>query len=435
MIGRRLERYPYLLAYPARLLDLARDPNELLERGGQFVELSAVTLGVLALGWCTSRGLGASVVAEWETAVDGKGMALGKWTSMLRSASRVMAEQPTDPLARNIRLAADGALPRLEGFVPTRNSHAHGGKPRTRGDVAKAAAEIAARVVAILEAVEPLQRVNVGVVRSCEPASLGSHIVDVDVATGYAELFPAQRLPASRLQEVGKVVAYGDGGLDFGVDLTPYCRWEVCPRCGRDELFYLTKRKKNRSDHFSFSTGHELRIKGAAVQPSHAAVTPLGMQPLGSRRHAAAHGWRSSWADLAPPAVRVTARAVDSVLALAAATLGWLVTAPALGLPTPWVVITCATLGAAYEPTMALFGGPFGKRLLRIEPVSVWNSQPLGQADSLRRAFFADLQLLFPPLAVRNLAWLMWDPARQCLHDRKAASIVVAGRSQPGQKR
>jgi len=55
--------------------------------------------------------------------------------------------------------------------------------------VTKAVAEIAARVVAILEAVEPLQRVNVGVIRSCEPASLGSHIVDVDVATGYAELF------------------------------------------------------------------------------------------------------------------------------------------------------------------------------------------------------------------------------------------------------
>ena len=40
-----------------------------------------------------------------------------------------------------------------------------------------------------------------------------------------------------------------------------------------------------------------------------------------------------------------------------------------------------------------------------------------------------DAQILFPPLAVRNLAWLLWDPARQCLHDRAAASIVVAGRS------
>jgi len=70
-----------------------------------------------------------------------------------------------------------------------------------------------------------------------------------------------------------------------------------------------------------------------------------------------------------------------------------------------------------------------GKRLLRIEPVSVWDSRALSRADGLRRALVVDAQILFPPLAVRNLAWLLWDPARQCLHDRAAASIVVAGRS------
>jgi hypothetical protein len=66
--------------------------------------------------------------------------------------------------------------------------------------------------------------------------------------------------------------------------------------------------------------------------------------------------------------------------------------------------------------------------------ISIWDGRALGRADRLRRALFADAQILFPPLAVRNLAWVLWDPARQCLHDRKAASIVIAGRTRPGQK-
>jgi hypothetical protein len=71
---------------------------------------------------------------------------------------------------------------------------------------------------------------------------------------------------------------------------------------------------------------------------------------------------------------------------------------------------------------------------MRIEPISVWDGRALTRGDTLRRALFADLQLLFPPFAVRNLAWVLWDPARQCLHDRKAASIVIAGRTRSGQK-
>jgi hypothetical protein len=75
-----------------------------------------------------------------------------------------------------------------------------------------------------------------------------------------------------------------------------------------------------------------------------------------------------------------------------------------------------------------------GKRLTRIEPISAWDSRALGRADALRRALVADAQLLFPPLAIRNLAWVLWDPARQCLHDRVARSIVITGRTQRGQK-
>jgi hypothetical protein len=36
---------------------------------------------------------------------------------------------------------------------------------------------------------------------------------------------------------------------------------------------------------------------------------------------------------------------------------------------------------------------------------------------------------------VHNLAWVLWDPARQCWHDRIAGSIVVTGRVRTPQKR
>jgi RDD family len=98
------------------------------------------------------------------------------------------------------------------------------------------------------------------------------------------------------------------------------------------------------------------------------------------------------------------------------------------------IALTAALLAVMYEPLIALTGGTPGKRLLRIEPISIWDGLALGRADRLRRALFAGVQILFPPLAVRNLAWVLWDPARQCLHDRKAASIVIAGRTRPGQK-
>jgi RDD family protein len=91
-------------------------------------------------------------------------------------------------------------------------------------------------------------------------------------------------------------------------------------------------------------------------------------------------------------------------------------------------------LAVLYEPLTALTGGTPGKRLLHIEPISIWDGRTLNSADVLRRALFADAQILFPPLAVRNLAWLLCDPARQCLHDRRAACIVITGRTRRSQK-
>ena len=57
-------------------------------------------------------------------------------------------------------------------------------------------------------------------------------------------------------------------------------------------------------------------------------------------------------------------------------------------------------LAIGYEPMIALTGGTPGKRLLRIYAISVWDCTALNRADTLRRALFADLQLLFPPIIV-----------------------------------
>lgn len=155
--------------------------------------------------------------------------------------------------------------------------------------------------------------------------------------------------------------------------------------------------------------------------------------PTGSVRSAAASGWRATWADLASRPRRLVARLVDLSLAAALAAAGWLI-ATAAGLPLIGTAAVAVALGLAYEPLTAMTGRTPGKRLVRIEPISDWDSRALGRADTLRRALFADLQILFPPLAVRNLAWLLWDPARQCLHDRLTTCIVIAGRSRPEHK-
>jgi len=157
------------------------------------------------------------------------------------------------------------------------------------------------------------------------------------------------------------------------------------------------------------------------------------MEPRGAVRSAAASRWRATWADLASRPRRLNARLFDVSLAAALAAAGWLV-ATAAGSPLLASAAVVLVLVLAYEPVTAMTGGTPGKRLLRIEPISIWGGRPLGRADTLRRAMFADLQILFPPLAVRNLAWILWDPARQCLHDRLAACIVIGGRTRPGRK-
>jgi hypothetical protein len=236
-----------------------------------------------------------------------------------------------------------------------------------------------------------------------------------------------------RYQE-GSVIAYHGVTLDLAVDLTPFCVWRCCPACSSDELFYLHQRKKKKDRYFSFTTGHQCITASEKSGPAQAPPAALGIPPLGSGKAAAAAGWRATWTDLAGRSRRLTARAVDLALMSCAAAAGGLA-AHLAGMSLPGAVVAVAIpFAVLYEPLAALTGGTPGKRLLRIEPISVWDSRSLRRSDVIRRAMAFDVQFLFPPLIVRNIAWLLWDPARQCLHDRAAGSIVIAGRSRPGRK-
>jgi RDD family len=431
--GHQLDRYPFPIACPARLLAIADDPADRLDKALHFVELTATTLAIMALGWCQANSLSPDGVVQWEKKLEPFGITLGTWIAVSRSASKVMAASPHDPLARAIRLSAEAALRGMETYNPTRNVYAHGGKPRLRSDQDAAVSELDSGVSAILDGIEPLTHTQFGLIRDCQPSGT-SYEASVDLLSGYVEPFPIRRVRSPVCYEQGTVIAYHQGSLEFAVDLTPFCVWQTCPACHRDELFYLHQRKKRRRYYFSFSTGHQLILRGDIAEKAPRYATTLRTEPLGSVRAAAVSGWRASWADLASRSRRLAARAIDLVCAGGLAAVGWLLASVIGALPPVPAAAIAVFLGAAYEPVTVLTGGTPGKRLLRIEPISIWDGRALGRADNLRRALLANAQVLFPPLAVRNLAWLLYDPARQCLHDRRAASIVIDGRSRPGHK-
>jgi hypothetical protein len=86
-------------------LTTARDPTDRLERAGHLVEMSAVTLGVLVLGWSRSRGVSFDAATRWHQALDRKGAALGGWIELVRAA-RTLADHPNDPMAHAVRASA-----------------------------------------------------------------------------------------------------------------------------------------------------------------------------------------------------------------------------------------------------------------------------------------------------------------------------------------
>jgi hypothetical protein len=427
VISHELDRYPFPIAYSARQLRIASNPADKVDYAQHCVELTAATLGVLALGWCQAKAVSPGGVQGWERKLDPGGVTLGTWIDMIQSTVKAMKDDPNDPLARAIRLAATGALPALRNYNPIRNVYAHGGKPRLRADHESAMNQLGPGVTAILDGVEPLTRIRLGRIINCR-ARGSSYLADLDELAGPTEPFRSLALRCTAFFDEGSVIAFHAGSLEFAVDLTPYCMWRACPECGRQELFYLHQRRKGSNYYFSFSTGHTLVTKRGSARPTAKPAEALGTTPLGSARAFAAAGWRANWADLASRPRRIIARLIDLTLALAGAAAGYALARTAGASMLLAALAVAAPLALLYEPLTALTGGTPGKRLLRIGPISAWNNRGLGRPDTLRRALAASAQLLLPPLALYNLAWLMWDPARQCLHDRAADSIVIAGR-------
>jgi hypothetical protein len=166
VVAQSLERYPYPIAYPARLWKIANDPADQLEKAAHFVELTAATLGILALSWCQAHSVAPAGVVKWEKKLE-PGIALGVWIEAIQSASKEMARSPNDPMARAVGLSAGAALPGLRTYAPRRNVYAHGGKPRLRPDQESAVSDFGEDVPAVLGAIEPLTHVQIGVVTGC----------------------------------------------------------------------------------------------------------------------------------------------------------------------------------------------------------------------------------------------------------------------------
>lgn len=94
------------------------------------------------------------------------------------------------------------------------------------------------------------------------------------------------------------------------------------------------------------------------------------------------------------------------------------------------IIITSLALWFAYEvPALAWRGQTLGKRLFEIKVIRL-DGELLGFWGSFSRWFVMAIpNLAFPclvPLQVADVLWCTWDrPLRQCIHDKRAASVVV----------
>jgi len=316
-----------------RLAMIASDPADRLDKTAHFVELAATILSILTLAWYQNSTPDSAELRKWEKKLEPFGVTLGAWIAVVKSARTELAKERHNPVARVIRLSCDAAYPGLKTFNPVRNTYAHGGKPRLPGDQEKAAVNLATVVSVILDAIEPLTHIRLGVVRDCREQG-NSWQVSLDIMTGPAEPFRTQRMRATSPYEKEAVIAFHGNTLSSAITLAPFCTWAKCPECDREELFYLHQRRRRRNSYFSFSTGHERSVRGESVQRARQPVVALRMEPTGSVRSAASSGWRANWASLASRPRRLASRLVDLTLVSVAAGITWLISRSA-GLQ-PW---------------------------------------------------------------------------------------------------
>lgn len=428
MRGHRLDRYPFPIANAAQAYEHA-EGGERLQRLGILAETIAVTLGVLALGWCRTREIKPGGLRNWEKRLASGGVSLGTWDGALSAAAKEMARVHDDPLTTALHGAITGALPGLRQYMPVRNRYAHGGFPQERDDQEVDEERLHGGVSLLLDRLSPLQQIDLARVRKTYEDAEGVRVTELEHLTGLPP-FRIRRLRLSIEVQPKTVLAYR--GPRSMIELTPYASWLRCS-CRRNELFYLHQRKKDEDFYFGFATGHEISRRGDALKRAGEVSVGLGMGAPSATEAKSRQGWRAAWAPLASIPARLTARLIDSAIAatLSAASLQL----TALFEVTGWGSVAAVVLPALlYEPVATWNGPSPGKRLLRIEPISVWSSRGLGRGDALRRAFLAAPQLLLPPLAMHNLAWLLGDPARQCWHDRRAHTIVIGRRTRPGHK-
>lgn len=294
MTGHQLKQYPFPVAYPARRLSTATDPADQVVKAQRLAEMVAATLGVIAFGWCQARLFDPGGTRDWHHKTARKGPGLESWIKALRAMTKAMRDQPDDPVASAIRLASKAACPALTRCRLQRTTHLLGRQISLRGGRETGPEEASATADAIMEAVEPLAQVRLGLVRLVVRSG-HSYLAALDVLAGPGAPFPSHSLICQSPYAPGSVIVYHEGHPDFAVDLTPYCIWRRCPACGTEELFYLQGQSRSQGQdqsqdrgedlYVSFTTGHEIAVQ-AERPPARATAAGSsrarpGPRPLG----------------------------------------------------------------------------------------------------------------------------------------------------------
>ena len=207
--------------------------------------------------------------------------------------------------------------------------------------------------------------------------------------------------------------------------------------------------------------GHGRRYFDGVAWTAHVAPPPPPQPPPpGSYGYGQYPGWgQPPWkgarygrpqfgpGSLADPGRRLVARLLDGLLFtpvfLVLALIAIALIAPHAGPMFPadgsratpgfvWVylgIIGVSVLGGllflAYETIMTVRDGrTFGKRWMRIRPVTV-DGRPLGWESAFGRAALYWLSGVLGWIGLLDPLWCLWDPDRQCVHDKVAGTLVI----------